>query len=348
MASGILSLPPELLYRILELAVDGLPASLRMRSSILRTCALVHPVLREPAQVLLESKVQIDSYQRARAFMTRPRRLERPLVIMELILYYDFNPADDELFPLTEFMTRSLCEMDCTIRSLHLRSALFANAFDAKLLLLPSFRELEHLKLDLPLDPPVDVATIPVRLKKLSLSTMMDQPRSFFRTILPTSADTLTCLHLFVIKSGSPLHEHVVETLPSITSNLRHLSLSTHWIPLSESLLRFTTSCTSLASLALSGVDISQVLYLISALSSRLTTLDFSIPSSSTWTDDHAQSSFEQLLRFPSLESAREISITQRLESGAERARGPSKVVERRGRRGCLCTWERTTRRPLP
>ncbi|GAA5922265.1 hypothetical protein JCM1841_001388 [Sporobolomyces salmonicolor] len=319
---GILSLPPELLYRILELTVEGLPASLRLRSSILRTCALVHPIFREPAQILLESKVQIDSYRRARAFMSRPRRLERPLVILELILFYDFNPVDDELFPLTEFMTRSLCEMDCTIRSLHLRSALFANAFDAKLLLLPSFRELGHLKLDLPLDPPVDVATIPVRLKKLSLSTMMDQPRSFFRTILPTSAETLTSLHLFVIKSGSQLHEHVVETLPSITANLRHLSISTHWIPLSESLLRFTTSCTSLASLILSGVDVSQVLYLVSALSSALTTLDFTIPSSSTWTDDQAQSSFEQLLRFSSLESAREISITQRLETGAERMQG--------------------------
>lgn len=136
----IANLPPELLYRVFELAVDGLPPTIRLRSSTLRHLALVASSWREPAQSLLESKVHIDSYHRARGFLDRPRRLHRPLVLDELVLFFDFSPHDDDFFPLTEFMTRSICEMDCQIRALHLRSALFVNSFDAKLLLLPSFR----------------------------------------------------------------------------------------------------------------------------------------------------------------------------------------------------------------
>jgi hypothetical protein len=138
--SPISSLPPELLHYILELAVEGVPAPLRIRSLNLRSFALVASNWSLPAQHLLESRVQIDSYQKAKAYIERPRRLERPLVIDELVLFWDFSPEDEELYPLGDFMPRRICEMDCEIRFLHVRSALFASAFDVNLLQLPSFR----------------------------------------------------------------------------------------------------------------------------------------------------------------------------------------------------------------
>lgn len=139
--TGISSLPPELLYRILELAVEGLPATIRIRASLLRSFSLVARDWRNPAQSLLESRVHIDSYHRARAFLNRPRRpVDRPLVLEELVLFFDFAPQDDDFYPLTEFMTRSICQLDCTVKFLHLRSALFINAFDLALLALPAFR----------------------------------------------------------------------------------------------------------------------------------------------------------------------------------------------------------------
>lgn len=133
-------LPPELLFRILELAVEGLPATFRMRASILRQSALVARDWREPAQALLESRVHIDSYHRARAFLDRPRRLGRRLVFDELVFFFDFAPEEEGFYPLTEFMTQSICHLDCEVRFLHLRSALYLDCFDLRLLLLPAFR----------------------------------------------------------------------------------------------------------------------------------------------------------------------------------------------------------------
>ncbi|GAA5902236.1 hypothetical protein JCM6882_000480 [Rhodosporidiobolus microsporus] len=338
-------LPPELLYVILELAVEGLPATLRIRSSILRSFSLVASDWRIPAQTLLESRVHIDSYQRARAFLDRPRRLERPLVMDELVLFYDFAPQDDELFPLTEFMTKSLCEMDCTIRFLHLRSALFTNAFDTGLLLLPSFRDLRHLKLDLPLEPPPSLSSIPLRLTTLSLSTMVDQPPSLFKSLLSASADTLTALHLFVIKSGAPLHDHLLAALPSITSTLRHLSISTHWIALPESLLRFIIDCDSLQSLTLTGVDLPQIRYLLTSTRSRLLTFDFSVPSSDTSIDSDFPAIFDELLSAGSMRQCRFIRALRRVETGAQAAAGEGSRVGwvREGGQRCSCVYEVTT-----
>lgn len=139
-ASPIALLPSEVLAYILELAVEGWPPAVRIRAVYLRNFSLVAQNWREPAQSLLESRVHIDSYHRARKFLDRPRRLARPLVFDELVLFFDFAPMEDDFYPLTEFMTRSICQLDCEIKYLHLRSALLLDSFDLRLLQLPAFR----------------------------------------------------------------------------------------------------------------------------------------------------------------------------------------------------------------
>ncbi|BGP07296.1 hypothetical protein JCM10049v2_003127 [Rhodotorula toruloides] len=342
----IANLPPELLYRVFELAVDGLPPTIRLRSSTLRHLALVASSWREPAQSLLESKVHIDSYHRARGFLDRPRRLHRPLVLDELVLFFDFSPHDDDFFPLTEFMTRSICEMDCQIRALHLRSALFVNSFDAKLLLLPSFRELRHLKLDIPLEAAPDLPLVPLRLSKLSLSAMVDQPLALFKALLPTSADTLTSLHLFVIKSGSPLHEHILRALPSLRSTLLHLSISTHWIPLPDSLVDLILSCTSLRALALNGLIPKQLHELTSRLCSLPLALDVTVPATFAWHGLTVESFVDRILREAPMANLRFLTATRRIESGSEEKE--ERFESRRGAQGCACVYEVTARRPVP
>lgn len=133
-------LPPELLERIVDLAVEGWPSTLRLRASTLCDLSLVARAWVGPAQRALESRVHIDSYTRARAFLERPRTLERPLVLDELVLFFDFAPQDDTFYPLSDLQVLSLCRMDAQIRSLHLRSTLFMASFDLNLLRLPSFR----------------------------------------------------------------------------------------------------------------------------------------------------------------------------------------------------------------
>ncbi|GAA6041891.1 hypothetical protein JCM8097_004534 [Rhodosporidiobolus ruineniae] len=310
-------LPPELLYRILELTVDGLPGTLRIRSTILRSFALVAQAWREPAQILLESRVQIDSHHRAKAFLERPRRLERPLVLEELTLFFDFMPDDDEAFPLTHFMARSICEMKCQIRFLHLRSALFTTAFDTSLLLLPSFRDLRHLKLDLLLEPPTNTTPLPLRFTKLSLSSMMDQPTTLFRTLLPNSVNTLTTLHIFVTQNGSPLHERLLDVVPSLSSTLRHLSISTHWVAFSESLFRFITSCTNLATLTFSGVQAEQIHSLFASLPATLSAFDLTVPSGPPIAlGDDPVTLLTALLAAPCMRQCRFASVLKRAEKG--------------------------------
>ncbi|GAA5957803.1 hypothetical protein JCM10213_007048 [Rhodosporidiobolus nylandii] len=339
-------LPPELLYVVFELAVEGLPASLRIRSAILRSFALVASNWREPAQALLEARVQIDSYQRARAFLDRPRRLDRPLVLHELVLYYDFAPQEDDLFPLTELMTKAVCEAAQSVQFLHLRSALLMDAFDANLLLLPAFRDLRHLKLDIPLEAPANATSIPLRLRKLSLSGMISQSPALFRAILPSSAHTLTSLHLFVVLSGSPLHERLLDALPSLTSTLRHFSIAGPWIALPASLLRFIASCTSLEALALSGVDLSQLRYLVPTLSSALSSLDFTVPSSPPSVDSDIPNIFDELLSARSLQRLRFLRATRRVENGG--ASGARTAWTRPREQPCACFYEVTTRASSP
>ncbi|BGP31336.1 hypothetical protein JCM10296v2_003100 [Rhodotorula toruloides] len=342
----VASLPPELLYRVFELAVDGLPPTIRLRSSTLRHLALVASSWREPAQSLLESKVHIESYHRARAFLSRPRRLQRPLVLDELVLFFDFQPNDDDFFPLTEFMTRSICEMDCQIRALHLRSALFVNSFDPKLLLLPSFRALRHLKLDIPLEAAPDFPLVPLRLSKLSLSAMVDQPLALFKALLPSSVNTLTSLHLFVIKSGSPLHEHILQALPSLPATLLHLSISTHWIPLPDSLVDFILSCTSLRTVAFNGLIPKQLQELTSRLSSLPLALDFTVPATFAWHGCTVEHFVDRILREAPMANLRFLTATRRIESGSEEKE--ERIESRRGAQRCACVYEVTARRPLP
>ncbi|GAA5986994.1 hypothetical protein JCM10908_000985 [Rhodotorula pacifica] len=340
------TIPPELLHRILELAVDGLPSTIRIRASWLRNFSLVAQAWREPAQTLLESRVHIDSYHRARAFFDRPRRLERPLVLDELVLFFDFAPQDDDFFPLTEFMTRSICQLDCTVKFLHLRSALFLNAFDVTLLKLPAFRELRHLKLDMPLEPPPDVDEIPLRLRALSLSAMMDQPTSLLRLLLPASSNSLTSLHLFVIKDGAPLHERVLDAQPALPSSLLHLSIATHWVPLSDSLIRFIASCTRLRTINLSGIIPLQLLDIIGVISSPLASLDFTVTATFAWHGYTVESFFDRILREQSARDLRFLTAKRFLESRSDDKPARTQVV--RGNQACLCVHEITARRPLP
>ncbi|GAA6010070.1 hypothetical protein JCM11491_005853 [Sporobolomyces phaffii] len=340
-------LPPELLYRILELAVEGLPPSLRVRSEILRNFSTVGPSWREPAQILLESKVQIACYSTARKWIDRPRRLERNVIVDELELLYDFNPEDDAFYPLTEWVLKSLLSHETLIvRSLHLRSALFINAFDTSLLLLPAFRHLRHLRLEMPIEPPTGGTAVPIALSRLSLSEMMDQPIELFETVLSNSRDTLVSLHLFVIKGGSPLHQRVLDVLPNLPHTLRHLSISSHWISLPETLLRFVTSCRALTTLCLAGIDFSQVLYLATAVSSPILAFEFTVPSSLQWTVEAAVTTIDHLLLLSNFSRVREITITQRIDSKSGTT--PARFQDYRGQQLCKCTFERTLRRALP
>ncbi|GAA5985567.1 hypothetical protein JCM5350_007137 [Sporobolomyces pararoseus] len=345
------NLPPELVYRIMELAVEYLPPSLRVRSEMLRNFSLVNQQSwKQPAQLLLESKVQVESYSKARMYMERERTLERKtIVIDELEIFFDFvNPEEDEFYPLTEWILRSFLEKDVIIRSLHLRSALFVNAFDTSLLCLPSLRELRSLRLELPIETPTGVPPLPVSLSRLSVSEMMDQPVELFRWLLSNSQESLVSLHVFTIKGGSPLHQRVLEAVPSLPQNLRHLSISSHWISLPETLLQLVATCRSLVTLSLSGIDFSQVLHLATTIPSpHLNVFDFTIPSHFNWSDEDVRATLDHLLRLPSFSKVREISIVQRLESKKPGV-SPSRLEEFRGQQICKCSWETTLRRALP
>lgn len=198
----------------------------------------------------------------------------------------------------------------------------------------------------MPIEPPDGIVSLPISLTKLSLSEMMDQPLPLFRALLSNSAKTLVSLHLFVMKSGSPLHQRVLEVLPTLPLTLRHLSISSHWILLPESLLQLASACHGLSTLVMSGIDLDQVLSLVSTVPSTLRALDFTIPASSKWTDEEAQSTFDRLLGLYSLRSVREITIIQRLESKGGIT--PTHLMEFRGRQMCKCTWERTLRKLQP
>ncbi|GAA6012039.1 hypothetical protein JCM10207_005107 [Rhodosporidiobolus poonsookiae] len=357
--SPIHTLPPELLHHILSLAVEGLPAALRIRSTNLRSFALVASSWRAPAQALLESRVQIDSYGRARAFLDRMRmrQVERPLVLDELVLFFDFAPQEDDFYPLTEFMTRTLCETAAEIRFLHIRSVLLLNTFDTDLLRLPSFRALRNLKLDLPLEMPSDPAPLPLQLQHLSLSAMTDHSVPLLRCLLLNSSSTLTSLHLFLLKSGAPLHEHLLAAVPSLPSTLLHISLATHLVPLSESLLQFIAACSNLRTLTCTGVELEQLRCMCTSLSSpSLRRLEFTVPSPDPGAGIADVSAlFDALLALPSLRNLCELRATRRIESAAKGAPAQlgqdARALSRsmRGREGrCVCVYEVTSRRPLP
>ncbi|GAA6053865.1 hypothetical protein JCM3770_004754 [Rhodotorula araucariae] len=302
-------LPPELLARIVELSVEGLPSTVRVRAATLRNLALVARAWVEPAQRALESKVHIDSYARARAYLDRPRTLDRPPLLDELVFFFDFAPQEDDFYPVSDSQIRTICEMECTIRSLHLRATLFVHSFDLNLLRLCSFRGLRHLKLDVPVEVPAGVDSLPLRLERLSLSAMVDQPSSLFRVLLSSSKESLTVLDLFVIKSGSPLHERLVEALPSLPSRLRQISITTHWVPLPGSLVDLVASCTTLCALSLDGVISNELLELLPRLSSRsLLALDLTVPATFTWYGSPIESFFDRVLREAAMRSLRNLA----------------------------------------
>ncbi|GAA5850336.1 hypothetical protein JCM9279_006537 [Rhodotorula babjevae] len=349
-------LPPELLARIVDLAVEGWPSTVRLRAATLRNLALVAQAWVEPAQRALEAKVHIDSYARARAFLERPRTAARPLVLDELVLFYDFAPQDDDFYPVTDFQVLELCRMrgddTAQIRSLHLRSTLFMASFELNLLRLPAFRALRHLRLNLPLEVPADFRPLPLRLERLSLSAMVDQPASLFRPLLESSQDTLTALDLFVIKSGSPLHERLVDAFPSLPNRLRQISISTHWTPLPVSLVALVASCTSLCTLALDGVPLEQVLDVVlpRLSTTSLVALDLTLPTSfaSPSSSLGIAALVDRILRLDALRSVRFLTATRRIESASDE--GPSRREWRHEGRAqhCVCVYEATARRPLP
>ncbi|KPV72151.1 uncharacterized protein RHOBADRAFT_46993 [Rhodotorula graminis WP1] len=317
-------LPPELVARIVDLAVEGWPSTVRLRAATLRNLALVARAWVEPAQRALEARVHIDSYGRARAFLVRRRASARPLVLDELVLFFDFAPQDDDFYPLSDLQVVELCCMGgdegAQIRSLHLRSTLFMAAFDLNLLRLPALRALRHLRLNLPLEVPADFAPLALRLERLSLSAMVDQPASLFRPLLESSQDTLTALDLFVIKSGSPLHERLVAAFPSLPSRLRQISISTHWVALPDSLVDLVASCNNLCTLSLDGVPLEQVLDVVLPRLSitSLVALDLTLPSSFT-SSSHAATSFvDRILRIDALRGVRFLTATRRIESASD------------------------------
>lgn len=169
---------------------------------------------------------------------------------------------------------------------------------------------------------------------------MVDQPLALFKALLPTSADTLTSLHLFVIKSGSPLHEHILRALPSLRSTLLHLSISTHWIPLPDSLVDLILSCTSLRALALNGLIPKQLHELTSRLCSLPLALDVTVPATFAWHGLTVESFVDRILREAPMANLRFLTATRRIESGSEEKE--ERFESRRGAQGCACVYEVT------
>ncbi|GAA5882207.1 hypothetical protein JCM16303_002279 [Sporobolomyces ruberrimus] len=338
------NLPVELVYRIMELAVEGLPPSLAVRSDILRKFSLVQQTWREPAQTLLESKVQLASYTTAKMYMERPRRLQRDVILDELEVLFDFNPDDDDFYPLTESILKEFLSREITVRSLHLRSSLFMNAFDTSLFLLPAFKELRNLRLDMPIEPPTGITTLPFSLSRLSISEMMDQPLELFRVLLSNSQQSLRSLHVFVIKGGSPLHQRVLTVLPDLCENLRHLSIAAPAGRVPPTLLHLMATCRNLSTFSLTGIDFLSAGEFAGMLSSRLDAFEFSMdPKFPCDENDRFEGTFDYLLRLPQLKNAREVSIVQRLNPKGRKR--PSRVEMFRGQQMCKCVFERTKRK---
>ena len=188
-----------------------------------------------------------------------------------------------------------------------------------------------------------DLEPLPLRLERLSLSAMVDQPASLFRPLLESSQDTLTALDLFVIKSGSPLHTRLVDAFPSLPSRLRQISITTHWVPLPDTLLDFLSACTSLCTLTLSGVITNQLLELLPRLSSfSLFALDLTVPATFAWFSSPVESFFDRILREPSTRSLRFLTATRRIESSSDEE--PERRESLRGEQGCMCIYEVTAR----
>jgi hypothetical protein len=192
----------------------------------------------------------------------------------------------------------------------------------------------------MPLETPPAMDALPLRLRALSLSAMMDQPASLFKALLPGSSEALTSLHLFVIKSGPRLHERVLQAQPSLPSNLLHLSIATHWVPLSDSLAQFIASCTRLQTLTLSGIIPLQMLEVIRTLSSPLAALDFTIPATFAWHGYTVEAFFDRILREQSARRLRFMTATRVLESGSDDQ--PERAEFVRG--ACRCVYEITSR----
>lgn len=194
----------------------------------------------------------------------------------------------------------------------------------------------------MPLETPPDMGPLPLRLRALSLSAMMDQPASLFRALLPVSTETLTSLHIFVIKSGAPLHERLLEAQPSLPSSLLHLSIATHWVPLSDSLVDFVASCTCLRTLTLHGVVPHQLHHLVGALSSSLAGLEFTIPATFAWHGYSVEAFFDRLLREQGTRHLRFLTATRVLESLSDDK--PARKSFVRGAQACSCLYEVTAR----
>lgn len=200
--------------------------------------------------------------------------------------------------------------------------------------------DLRHLKLDIPLEAAHDLPLIPLHLSKLSLSAMVDQPLALLKALLPSSTETLISLHLFVIKSGSPLHEHILHAVPSLPSTLLHLSISTHWIPLPDTLVDFILSCTSLRTLVLNGLIPKQLHELASRLASLPLALDFTVPATFAWHGFTVECFVDRILREPSMARLRFLTATRRIESGSEEKQ--ERTESRRGSQECCCVYEVT------
>lgn len=169
---------------------------------------------------------------------------------------------------------------------------------------------------------------------------MMDQPASLFKALLPGSSEALTSLHLFVIKSGAQLHERVLQAQPSLPSNLLHLSIATHWVPLSDSLVRFIASCTRLQTLTLNGIIPLQMLEVVRTLSSPLASLDFTIPSTFAWHGYTIEAFFDRILHEQSAQHLRFMTATRVIESGSDDR--PERAEFVRG--ACRCAYKVTSR----
>lgn len=202
--------------------------------------------------------------------------------------------------------------------------------------------ELRELRLSMPLEPPAGLTSLPIHLDKLALSAMVDQPPALFH-LLARSLDTLRSLQLFVIKSGAPLHERLLDAYPALPSQLAHLAITTHWVPLPGTLSQFIRSCSSLRVLSLEGLVTNEILGLLPTLSTTsLVALDLTVPATFTWFGSPIESFFDRLLREPTLRNLRSLTVTRRIESGSDEQ--PQRLIARLGPRDCECVYEVTAR----
>lgn len=312
--SHITLLPPELLLRILELAILGRASFLRTR--LLLATSLVARNWREPSQILLRSSVSIGSDQavasvlpwlegrwvREVKFERTARKLEREGVKQVLgciggveRLELDRVQCSAEMLmggnmagELDPYSALPFgCSADCLFT---LGRQVYARSTSTPLSEAPS---------------PTSLPSLPFSLRHLSLHASHANDPPLISALLIHSAQTLTSLTL---KWGRYTSFDTDTLLPLITiaPQLQNLHLNLLALPTSTppaELATLLARCDNLRSLRIEGLDIESLLPILTSFSSctRLAVLELHFPLFYDLACAQIARSFHEALKLPAM-----------------------------------------------